>query len=145
MLRLAAAHVEAHTAVINAHLIAHFAAQQFVDRHASSFARDVPQRKLNGADRRPPRLKAAEAANFEHDPFHIGGVFAQDVVLVKQDVRLEVRLAVLNLAVAVNAFIGHNAHNRAVANDGAAKINYFHGSLMLQAHPQTRAWVWWHL
>jgi len=40
--------------VVDAYLVAHPAAEQFVDRHAEVLALDVPERLLDAADRRHP-------------------------------------------------------------------------------------------
>jgi len=117
-----AGHGEADAAVVHAHVVAHFAAQQLVHGQPGGLARDVPQGHLDGADRAAPRLEAAQPSDALHDALDVGRVLAQDVGLVEFDMRLEVVLRVFGLAPAGDALVGRDADDRILPDDGTADI-----------------------
>ena len=88
-------------------------------RHARGLAGEIPQRVLDRADRRPPRLEGAALADAQHRALDQGRVLADERIAVHQHVRLEIRLEVLDLAEAVDALVGGDAHDRMAADQGA--------------------------
>ena len=106
MFWLTTTHLEAHAAVINAH---------------------VPQRTFDCADCRASRFRTAQPPNLEHAALNIGGVFTRNICLVKKDMRFEVGLTVLALAIAITTRVGNYSYDCAVPDNRASTINYFHG------------------
>ena len=58
------AHGELDGSAVDADLVAHLAAQQFVDGQPRRLAGNVPKRHFNRTDRAAPRLERTHAANF---------------------------------------------------------------------------------
>ncbi len=88
ILGVGARHREAHAAVVDAHLVAHLAAQELVNRNPGGFAGNIPEGHFDGADGAAPGLEAPQAADALHDPLDVGGIFVDQVLLVVQDVGL---------------------------------------------------------
>ncbi len=109
-------------AVVDPHPVAHLAAEQLVDRHPRRLAGDVPQRVLDHADRRAPRLERAALANAHHHPLDVGRVLPDQPVAEMHDERLQVGLVLLDLAVAADALVGDHPHDRVRADHGALQI-----------------------
>ncbi len=99
-------------AVVAAHLVAHLAAEQLVDRNVRGLAGDVPQGMLDGADRRAIGLEAAALADLQHAALDIRRVFADERLAEVQDPRLEVGLGELHLTEAVDVLVRDDADDR---------------------------------
>ena len=112
VLRLVAGALLADRAVIDPHLVAHLAAEQLVDRNASRLAGDVPQRMLDGADRRAIGFERAALADLQHAALDVGRVLADQRIAEMQHPRFEIGLGELDLAKAVEALIGDDADDR---------------------------------
>ena len=112
---------------IGAHLVAHLAAEQAVDRHACRLAGDVPERHLDGAHRRAPRLEAATHADAPHDPLDVDRVLPDDPRLELQYDRLEVRLGRLDLTPAGDALVRRDADHRCAGDDSAFHVRDLQG------------------
>ena len=125
VLRHLPGHRRPKASVVDADAVADFAAQQLVDGHSGDLARDVPESDLDGADRRAPRLERAKPADLQHDALDVGRIFAEKIILVEEDHRLEIRLGRLGLAVAGDALIGDDSNDRVAADDGASQIGDF--------------------
>ena len=130
VLRLVASHLEAHRAVVDAHLVAYLAAQEFVDRQVGRLTGNVPERHFDRAHRRAPGFERAQPADPTHHPLDIGGVGPQDQVTVEEYMGLEIRLGPLGLAITINPFVGENANNRLVADHSTAEVGDFHGRFL---------------
>src|SRR5215216_406838 len=126
VIRHVGGHGEAHRAVVDAHTIAHLAAQQPVDGESTRLAVQVPQRHLDRAHGAAPRLERAAVADVEHDPLDLSWIGAEDVVAVHHDVRLDVRLEGLDRAIAADPLVGSDPHDRVVADHGALEIGDTH-------------------
>ena len=132
-------HGEVNGGVVDADLVAHLAAQQFVDGQPSGLTGNVPERHFNRTDRTAPRLERAHAPNLHHHPLHVGRVFAQDQVTVKQHMGLEIGLKALCLAIALQPGISGDAHHRRIAQDCTFEIDDSHdgsfgGSWLLSSY-----------
>ena len=145
VLRPVAGALPADRAVIDAHLVAHLAAEQLVDRHAGRLAGDVPQRVLDGADRGAIGLERAALADLQHAALDVGRVLADQRVAEMQHPGLEVGLGVFHLAEAVEALVGDDADDRMLADDGAAQVGDFHDDLLFHRREggrrQTIGWM----
>ncbi len=118
-------HRRPKTSVVNADAVADLAAQQFVDGHSRDLTGDIPESDLDRADRRAPRLERAKPADLQHHSLDIGWIFAEQIVLVEQHHRLEIRLVGFGLTVAGDALIGNDSNDRVAADDGASKVGDF--------------------
>src|SRR3954463_10666440 len=65
-------HGEADGAVVDAHAVAHLAAEELVDGEPGGLASHVPEGHLDRADGTPPRLEAAARADLAHDALDVG-------------------------------------------------------------------------
>ena len=113
-------------AVVAAHLVAHLAAEQLVDRNARGLAGDVPQRMLDGADGGAIGLEAAALADLQHAALDVGRVLADQRLAEMQHPGLEVGLGELDLAEAVDVLVGHDADDGMAADDGATEVDDLH-------------------
>src|ERR1700682_1558483 len=102
---------EPDAAVVDANPVAHLAPEQLVDGNAGGLAGDIPERHLDRADGPAPSLEASQPADLQHDPFDVGRVFTEKVLLVSEHDRLQVGLARLHLAVTADALVGHDPHD----------------------------------
>ena len=75
-----------------------------------------------------PRLERAALADLEHHPLDVGRVLADQRLAEIEHERLEVGLVLLDLAVAADALVGDDAHDRVLADDRAAEVDDLHGS-----------------
>ena len=82
----------------------------------------------------PHGLKRAALADLQHHPLDVGRVLADEGRLEVEDVRLQVRLVRLDLAVAADALVGDDAHDRVLADDGALQVGDLHGLPLLSCH-----------
>src|SRR5712692_8022478 len=97
-----------------------------MDGQTGGFASDVPERHLDRAHRAAPRLERAPVADVQHDPLHLDRVFADDVRLVVQDVRLQVRLVGLDRRVAAQALVGDDPNYGGIPDGGALQVSNSH-------------------
>ena len=118
-------HRRPEASVVDADAVADLAAQQLVDGHSGDLAGDVPESDLDRAYCRAPRLEGAKPADLQHDSLDVGGIFAQKIVLIEEDHRLEVRLGRLGLAIAGDTLIGNDSNDGVAADDGASQIGDF--------------------
>ena len=81
---------------------------------------------LDHADGAATGLEAAALADLLHHPLDVGRVFADQTLPGMQDERLEVRLVLLDLAVAADALVGDDPHDRVLADDGAFEVDDLH-------------------
>ena len=126
-----ALHGKPDRTVVDANLVPHLAAKKLVNRDSRCLASDVPQGHLDGAHRAAPGLEAAKSADAEHDALDVGWVLPKDVIFIKQDMRLQVRLGILCLSVTANALVGGNAHHSVLTYDCALQVGYLHPVLPL--------------
>ena len=126
VLRPVAGALLADVAVVDPHLVAHLAAEQLVDRHARRLAGDVPERMLDGADGGAVGLERAALADLQHHALDVGRVLADQRLAEMQHPGLEIGLGVLDFAKAVEAFVGDDADDGVLADDGAAQIGDLH-------------------
>ena len=88
------AHVAARVAAldvriaVDADLIAEFAAQQLIQRHAVRLARQIPERHLDRRDAAALPGGAAELLDLVEDLVHVAGIFAEDAAFEHQRVGL---------------------------------------------------------
>ncbi len=114
--------------VVDTHAVADLAAEQPVDREPRRLAREVPQRHLDRAHRRPVGLEGAALADLEHHPLDEGRVLADQRLAEIEHEGLEVGLVLLDLAVAAEALVGDEANDRVLADYRAAEIDDLHAS-----------------
>ena len=62
----------------------------------------------------------------QHDALDVGRVVADQRLAELQDERLEVGLVLLDLAVAADALVGDDPHDRVLADDGAFEVGDLH-------------------
>ena len=115
-----------HRAVIDPHPVAHLAAEQPMHRHPRRLAREIPERHLDDADRRPPGLEAAALADPPHHPLDQPRVLADQRLAQRQHMRLQIRLPGLDLAIAGDALVADDPHHRAAADHRAFHIDDLH-------------------
>ena len=82
----------------------------------------MSQRAISIALTAAPGLERAHPADLQHHPLDVGRVFAEQIVLVEEHHRLEVRLGGLGLAVPGDALIRDDADDRVPADDGAPEV-----------------------
>ena len=121
-------------AVVAAHLVAHLAAEQLVDRHIGGLAGDVPQRVLDGADRGAIGLEAAALADLQHHALDVGRVLADQRIAEMQHPGLEVGLGEFHLAQAIDVLVGDDADDGVLADDGAAEVDDLHDGLSVLSY-----------
>ena len=126
MLGRGAAHGHAEGAVVGADVVADLAAEELVDGDAGGLAGEIPQRHLDDADRRAVGLEGAALADFQHHALDVGGVLADQRLAELQHEGLEVGLPGLHRAVAGEAFVGDEAQDRVLADDGDLGVGDFH-------------------
>ena len=116
----------ANAAVVDADLVPNFASEELVHRHSSGLAGNVPQRNLDRADRRAPRLETAQPADAAYDTLDVGRVLTKDGITVVENEGFEIGLRPLGLAETFDAFVGSDADDRVIADDGAFEVGDFH-------------------
>jgi hypothetical protein len=126
VIRLVTSKGETDPAVIDAHLVPHFAAEKLVDGKARGLAGYVPERDLDDADGGAPRLEAASLPDFQHHPLYVGGIFAQKRIAEREDVRLQKRLPRLHLRITVDACVRDDPHDGTLAQDRAFEVDDLH-------------------
>ena len=65
----------------------------------------IPQRDFDGAGRCAPGLECAHAANLQHDSRDVRGALTDEILLIEQDHRLEIRIGGLRLSVTGDSLI----------------------------------------
>ena len=88
---------------VDPHLIAEFAAQKLIHRHAVSLARQIPQSQLYCADAARLTTLPAELLDLAEEPVHFTGVFPYQTALEHFDIRRAASVA--HLAVAAYSLI----------------------------------------
>jgi Ca2+-binding RTX toxin-like protein len=126
VLGIGAAHRYAQRAVVGAHLVAHLAAEKLVNRLASGLASDIPQCHLDDADRCAIGLERAALPDLQHAALDIGRILADQRLAKLQHERFQVRFVGFRLAIAGDGFVGDDAHDRILADDGTLEIGDFH-------------------
>ncbi len=106
VLRCLAGHRKADASVVGADAVADLTAQQLIHGHSGRLPRNVPEGDLDRAHGRAPGLEGAHPADLQHHPVHVRRVFAEKIVPIEKDHRLEIRLGGLGLAVTGDALIG---------------------------------------
>src|SRR5690606_10851150 len=112
--------------VIDADLVAHLAAKQLVGGDVRGLAGDVPQGVLDHRHGSAIGLEAAALPNLHHAALDVGRVLADQRIAEMQDEGLQVGLGVFDFAEAVDAFVGDDAHDRVLADDGNAQVGNLH-------------------
>src|SRR6266496_661238 len=109
-------------------MIAHFSTQQFVNRHTRSLAGNIPQRHLNRTDRAAPWFETAQPPDFTHHALDIGWILTKQILLVKKNMRFEIRLGILHFTIAIDTFVCYHAHDRVLTDHSTFEIKDFHGA-----------------
>ena len=114
---------------VHADLVAKFPAKHLIDRHAISFAGQIPQRVLNRVDAAPPTVIRAMDLDLAEDLVNVAGILAEHSGLMRQHV---VRLGAVpnRLAVTRNSLIGIDSDD-----DRAARCPSRAGSRRRQRSP----------
>ena len=120
--RRLAGHGEADASVVGADAVPDLAAEQFIYRRSRHLPGDVPQRDFDRAHRRTPGLEGAHPTDLQHDAIHVRRIFAQEIVLIEEHHRLEIRFRGLGLPVPGDALIRHDANYRVPADYGAPEV-----------------------
>ena len=117
---------------VHADLVAKFPAKHLIDRHAISFAGQIPQRVLNRVDAAPPAVIRAMDLDLAEDLVNVAGILAEHSGLMRQHV---VRLGAVpnRLAVTRNSLIGIDSDD-----DRAARCRSRAGSRRRQRCPRRR-------
>src|SRR5580692_4263701 len=118
-----AGHREADGSVVDTDAVPDLAAEKLIYGLSGHLPGDVPQGYFDCAYSRAPGLKGAHAADLQHHARDVCRVFADQVVLIKEDHRLEVGLVGLGLTITGDALIGDDANRRIAPDDGAAEIS----------------------
>jgi hypothetical protein len=114
-------------AVVDAHAVSHLAAEELVDGESGCLAGHVPEGHLDRADGAAPWLEAAAGTDLAHDALDVGRVVTDEGRLQMEDMPGQVRLVGLDAAVAADALVSDDAHDRVVAENGALEIDDLHG------------------
>jgi hypothetical protein len=126
VLRPVARALLAQRTIVDAHLVADLAAEQLVGGHAGRLAGNVPERVLDGTDRRAVGLERTPLADLHHAALDVGRILADERVAEMQHPGFQVVLGVFHLAEPVEALVGDDANDGVAADDGAPQVGDLH-------------------